>query len=238
MEDPMLALALALLLPTTSPAATPSADDPPIRVKLSDDEFTRGDRAKVKVKAAEDGYLVVLRADGSGRIRVLYPLSPDDSGKIRGGREFEVRSRGDREAFVVDEEGGYGTVLAAVSAQPFRFDEFARGAHWDYRALAAADSVKDAEAALLDVVDRMATGHYDYDVVTYTVVGGSERAYSRWYGPWYHGYYDTYYPYYPYPYFGYPFYGPRYGFSATLVFGRSHFYGRPFFGGRHYYRKR
>jgi hypothetical protein len=203
-------LALSLLLPATTPAA-PAArpDDPPIRLRLSEDVYARGDHAKVRVKAAEDGYLLVLQANADGRIRVLYPLDPDDSARVRGGRQFEIRGRGDRDAFVVTEREGAGTVLAAWSEQPFRFDEFTRNGHWDYRALAAEPSGADRQSELLDLVDRMSTGHYEYDTADYTVTGRSYARYDGgWYTPWYHGYY---YPWYPWGWRGY--YGPRFGFG-------------------------
>jgi hypothetical protein len=210
------ALALALVLPSTTPTVpVRQIEDPPVRLKLSDDYYTRGDRARVRVKTAEDGYLLVLRADADGRIRILYPLDPDDDGAIRGGKEFEVRGRGDREAFTVDDREGTGTVLAVRSDQPFQFDDFSRGGHWDYRALSAEKAGDDAEATLLDLVERMTQGHYDYDVVSYSV---SDRApahyYSGWYDPWYYG-----------PY-GYPWFGPRFGFGIGIGFGHSHFFGR------------
>ena len=209
---------LALLL--TQPAALPAshADDPPIRLKLSDETYARGDRAKVKVRAAKDGYLLVLRADGDDRLRVLYPLAPDDPGEIRGGKDFEVRGRGDREAFVVNEGSGSGTVLAAWSEQPFRFEDFTRNGHWDYRALADQQIAGDQEAGLLDLVDRMSDGRYQYDVAHYTVEEpGYVRHYSSgWYDPWWWGGYS--------PCFGCSpwVYGPRWGFGVTLDFGHHH----------------
>src|SRR6266571_719417 len=108
--------------------------DPPIRITLnSDGYYERGDRAKVRLRVADDGYVVVLRADADGRVRVLYPLDPGDDAFVRGGETIELRGRGDREAFYVDEREGSGVVLAARSATPFKFDAFARGDHWDYR---------------------------------------------------------------------------------------------------------
>jgi hypothetical protein len=210
------ALAFSLLLPVTTPALPRlHGDDPPIHLKLSHDEYARGDHARVRVKTAKDGFLVVLRTDADGRVRVLYPLNPEDSGSVRGGREFEIRGRGDREAFTVQDRGGSGTVLAARSDQPFHFDDFMRGGHWDYRALASDTTGGDAEATLLDLVERMTDGEYDYDVVSYTVMGESpSRYYAGWYNPWWFG---AYYP-------GF-FYGPRFGFGATFRFGHPRFRG-------------
>ena len=188
----LLALAVSLLLPTS---------DPPVKLKISDDVFVRGERARVRVKTTQSGYLLVLRADAQGRIRVLFPLEPTDDAAVRGGKEIEIRGRGDREAFTVDDAEGSGKIIAALSAQPFQVDAFTRAGHWDYAALAATDSTGDAEAALLALVDRMSGGAYDYDLVTYTVTtrprfrqspwawgdpgswGGGWGGWGGWYGP-------------------------------------------------------
>jgi hypothetical protein len=209
----VLALTLSLVVPvaTSSPVgAAARADDPPVRVELSDDVFARGERARVRVTAARDGYLVVLRADAEGRIRVLFPLAPGDAAAVRGGREIEVRGRGNREAFTIDEGEGSGKVLAAWSAAPFRFDAFARGGHWDYGALAAEageGARPDPEARLLGLVDRMAEGEYEYDLVTYTVTArAAGRRSWGWCDPWL------------YPRWGcWPgFYGPRFGTTIVI----------------------
>ncbi|MGH9262766.1 MAG: DUF4384 domain-containing protein, partial [Acidimicrobiales bacterium] len=142
--------ALYLLL---APLAAVPADDLPVRLRLSSDgRYFPGERARVWVETFDDGYLVVLRADASGRVRVLFPVDPGDDSYVRGGREYEVRGRGDRDAFYVDDREGTGLVLAAWSRDPFHFDEFVRADHWDYRGLTPA--ADDAEAGLLDIVQR------------------------------------------------------------------------------------
>ncbi len=165
------ALLLSLLLSAPSGAAAAArSDDPPVKVWLNQDNFRRGDRARVNAALAEDGYLVVLRADADGRVRVLFPLDPGDDDFVRGRQTIEIRGRGDREAFTIDEREGTGVVLAGRSAAPLRFDEFVSGDHWDYRVLDARLAGSDKEAALLDIVQRMVgDGHFDYDAVTYTV---------------------------------------------------------------------
>lgn len=196
----MLSLALALVAstsigsPTSPPAVARFTDDPPIHVSLSSNNaFIRGQRARVYIQAAEDGYVVVLRADAQGRVRVLYPLDPRTDAVTPGGRKFEVRSGGDREAFTVDDAEGTGVVLAAWSESPFNFDEFVNGDHWDLDALGAAHGDANAEqnsdgdseaqpdarqiapdAALVAVVQRMAAeNHFDYDVASYVVQAGT-----------------------------------------------------------------
>ena len=175
----MVPIVLAAFAVTASPAVVQDrSGDPPIRVSLNS-YYERGDHAKVRLRVAEDGYVVVLRADADGRIRVLFPLDPGDDDFVRGGREFALRGRGGRETFFVDDRSGTGTVLAARSAKPFRYDRFVRGDHWDYRALANDRVQDDPEAGLLDLVTDMAdSAHFDYDVVTYTVEQDDRRVYA------------------------------------------------------------
>lgn len=232
---------LTLLLPLV----LAGADDPPVKVWLNHDNyFQRGDKARVNARLADDGYLVVLRADADGRVRVLFPLDPSDDDFVRGHETIEVRGRGDREAFFVDDREGSGVVLAARSVAPFKFDEFVRGDHWDYRVLDARQAGDDKEAALVDMVQRMtADSHFDYDAVTYVV--SPTRAYYDSYYPHYtawsvgfgwgfpyrygygYGFYNTCYdPFFYDPFLCYDpiFYRPyRYGF-----FGYPYFYGYPY----------
>src|SRR6266850_532797 len=178
---------LALLL--TLVPAVPQADGPaPITVKLNHEQFSRGDKARVYVETARDGYLVVLHADPEGRVRILFPRDPTDDAFARGGRRQEIRSRSDRDAFMVEGGGddGAGTVLAAFSADPFSFDGFVLNGHWDYRALGQGTVKDDALAGLLDIVRRMSGTHnFDYDAATYVVGGDRDIAAGYGYG---HGY--------------------------------------------------
>src|SRR5439155_25528389 len=113
----------ALLIPALLGALSLSAvkpSHPPIRITLnSDGYYERGDRAKVRLRVADDGYVVVLRADADGRVRVLYPLDPSVDNFVRGDQDFELHGRGDRETFFVDEASGNGTVVGDWTARPF-----------------------------------------------------------------------------------------------------------------------
>src|SRR5262245_60690207 len=109
---------LVSLLLLASPLLVPSlhqnvwSDDPPVRVWFnSDGNYGFADRAKVYAKAAENGYLIVLRADAGGRVRVLFPLDPTDDQRITAGKKYELKGRGGREAFIADDTAGHGTVL-------------------------------------------------------------------------------------------------------------------------------
>ena len=78
-----------LLLASTAGLAAPSAtQDPPIHIWYnSGGDFAYRDRAKVYARAADSGYLVVLRADLNGRVRVLSPVDPDDDQHVSGGKK-------------------------------------------------------------------------------------------------------------------------------------------------------
>jgi hypothetical protein len=144
------------LLLLAAPALTPLGSDPPIRVWFNfDGNYSYADRAKVYAKTTEDAYLIVLRADAAGRVRVLFPLDPTDDQRIARGKKYELKGRGGREAFVVNDSSGHGTVIAAISSTPFRVDQFARQGHWDTRVLSDQTMRDDAEAGLRALVRRM-----------------------------------------------------------------------------------
>src|SRR3954468_5952833 len=214
----------ALLLPlfidvASLPAARPQ-DDPPIRLWInSDRRFLPGDRAKVEVRTRDDGYLLVFHIDPEGHLRILFPLDPDKDNFVRGGKKYEVRGRGGRESFEIDNATGTGTVYAAVSRDAFHFDGFVVGDHWDYRALAPSRLPADPEQELNELVRRMAQGDFDYDLLNYYV---SDRvAYQSNYSPYYGSSYDSW--------CCSSYYGSA--FSIGIVFGRPYrsYYYDPYF---------
>jgi len=219
-----------LLLGTPADAAvraerSAGGDDPAIQIWISNNRrFLPGDEAKVQVRVREDGYLLVLHVDPEGHLRVLFPVDPRDDNFARGGRKYEIRGRGNRETFTASDGTGRGTVYAAVSHDPFRFDEFVLGDHWDYRQLAPRGLPAEPEQDLNELVRRMADGSFDYDILTYDVI---ERVV---YASDYSGstYYDSYGCGSSYFGCGGAYYGSPYGFSVGLFFGRPYY-------PRHYY---
>jgi hypothetical protein len=189
-------------------------DEPSVIVRLNHDQFEVGDRGKVYVRAARDGYLVILHADPVGRIRVLFPIDPDADNFVRGDRDLELRSRSDREPLQMDTDGT-GTVLAVFSLDAYTFDELTRNGHWDFLALGGPDaSVKnDPLTALLEIARNMARENpFDYDVATYIVSSGR---YAAEYGDGGGGHLGVHlgFAYYPFGFgfaYGYPFYQPFY----------------------------
>ncbi len=222
----------ALLLPLVfagTPASTAAAtqDDPPIRLWINNDRrFLPGDGAKVEVRTEYDGYLLVFHVDPEGRLRVLFPLDPDKDNFVRGEKKYEVRSRGGREAYEAD-GAGRGAVYAAVSRDPFRFDGFVLGDHWDYRARAPARLRDDPEPELNELVHRMAQGSYDYDILTYDVI--SRSAYVSNHSPVYSG--SLYDDPWCYRFCGRSYSGSPFGLSIGLFYGRPYrrYYYDPYF---------
>ena len=227
---------LLLSLIAAEPAATVTAvQDAPVRITMNNDRrFVRGDRAKVKVRVEDDGFLLVLQADAEGRIRVLFPLDPSDDNFVRGDRNYEIRGRGDREAFTVDEKSGEGAVYAAVSRDPFRFGDYAVNDHWDFNALNVRELPEDPEPELTELVRRMSSGRFEYDYLTYSVFDYGDVAYSPtvihrttyvdpFCGSSYYFRYDCD-PYY---------YGSRY--SLLINIGGGYNYYDPYYYGSYYY---
>ena len=225
------ALLLPLLLAADSAGARAGElrEDPPIQIWINNDHrFFPGERAKVQVSLEEDGYLLVLHVDPDGYLRVLFPQDPDKDNFARGGKKYEVRGRGDRDAFETDGKGR-GTVYAAVSREPFRFDGFIAGDHWDYRTLAPSRLSSNPEPELNELVRRMAQGDFDYDLLSYDVI--DQSAYATDYSSHYHG--SVYGDPWCYSYScGGPYYG-YYGspFSVSIAFGWPYrrYYYDPYF---------
>jgi hypothetical protein len=171
-----LIFALAATAPVPLPAPAPAA---PVKVWLSSKgDFFVGEKAKAYVRAAEDGYLVVLHADSRGRVRVLFPIDPNGDQFVRGDKKYELKGRGDREAFLAA-DSGRGAVFAAWSKGRFATEKFTQNGHWDFRALAIDTATADPEAALMDKVAAMQSNEqYSYDVATYIV---TDPRYARGY---------------------------------------------------------
>jgi hypothetical protein len=234
----------------TAPAVADAASqDPAIRVWLNKGDYIeRTEKVRAYVRTGVDGYVVILHAEPSGRVRVLFPLDPDDDAWVRAGRDYEVRSRGDQEAFRIYDGTGPGVVVAAVSRDPFRFDGLALNRHWDYRS-AAFGVGNDPEADLLALVQQMSGGAwFDYDVTRYQIReygadyyvadGGDGTVHLSFYGPAYAGHYWTggvgfsigfgvgwwdpwywYDPWYSGPCCGYGWYSPWYGYGYYPWYG-------------------
>lgn len=172
----MLALfaSLAIAAPAAPAAISPAAVAVPTEffLSLNRSKYSPGDPVRVKFESTDDGYLIVFRVDGDGYVRVLFPLDPDLDPFIRGGKQYELRGRGEREAFRADDRDGNGMVYAALSREPLDLRAYATGTHWDYSRVRLSAWDADAEAELTELVRRMTSnGHFTYDVKGYRVEG-------------------------------------------------------------------
>jgi hypothetical protein len=167
----MVLVLLAALAQAPPPPPPPvDAAARPVRVWLgTTGPLVRGQSVQIFVEAAQDGDLIVLHRRTDGRIEVLFPSNPASDPFVRSGT-YEIRGGGNRSAWVVSEPDGSGMVLAALSVDRLRFDEFVRQASWNSTALVPSWNDPSAEGALSDVVQRMlGDGSFNYDLVTYTV---------------------------------------------------------------------
>ncbi|HVH67746.1 MAG TPA: DUF4384 domain-containing protein [Gemmatimonadales bacterium] len=163
---PILAVALQL---STPPAPAAAGYPRPVRVWLGSTVLTRGTSARVFVRAAQDGNLIVLHRRTDGRLEVLFPSTPSDDPYVTAGT-YEIQAAAGRAAFTVAEPDGSGLVLAALAPARYRFDEFVREAAWNPDALAPTWNGADGEGVLSDIVQRMlGDGYFNYDIATYTV---------------------------------------------------------------------
>src|SRR6185437_8049763 len=221
-------LSAAATAPLGARTAVAQADDPAVKVSLNHRTYDRGDRARVNVKVRDDGYVVVLQLRADGLVRVLYPLDPGNDDFVRGNQSYEVRGRGDREAFTVESANGTGTVYAAWSAVPFNFANFVRGDHWDYGVIGDSALPRDPETGFTNLVQRMAGGQFQYDLVSYSVQGYVASAAPNYYAT--AGYSSCAFgfgPCYAFSPFGYyPYRYNPYGFGFVYPFGYG-YYNRP-----------
>jgi len=236
---------IALLFLAAAPGSAPGEDSgpkrladvgraeaaaPAVRLWLSSDRRYRpGEAVRVQVETGAAGYLLVLQYDPDGRIRVLFPVTPDDDQLVLADRRYEVRDEDQGRSFVAGESGP-GLVYAAISRDPFRLDEFVTDGAWNYGALSLPADTRDPEQDLTALVQRMASPvGFDYDLLDYYV--GSLGGGGRYDGPpppswWSPAYYADPYWYDPWdPFYGcYSCYGYRPGFHFHVGIGSPYWY--------------
>lgn len=177
------ALSLAAVMPGSTPA--PAIRNPAWlstahhvgsdRAKVSvwmdrQDPYHRGDEAQIYIKAEQDAYVTVLRIDTDGRVRVLFPIDPQDDNFARGGQAFEVLGRSQDAAFRVDDAPGQGFIFAIASTDPFTYDGYTTSDHWDYRTIADGRVRGDPYVTVTDLAAQIAPeGSWDYDMIGYDV---------------------------------------------------------------------
>src|SRR5438477_2098968 len=153
---PSLTVLVGLLQVAGNSLAARAARAPdPVRVWRAD--------STLYVRLREPGHLVLLHVDAIGRIRVLFPLAPDDSTAISGDAAVAV-------PLPPTAEGNPSTFVAVRSRWPFEFAALRAGSTWNYQdAFLLQPTAGDPLAALLEIADRVTDGRpYDYGVVAYS----------------------------------------------------------------------
>lgn len=136
------------------------------------DPYRAGERARVFLRGAEDAYVLVLRVDTDGRIRVLFPREPWMDNYVRGGREYEIDQARDSAGFAVEDAPGIGYLFGVSSPDPFQLEPIVRGDHWDYSGVDDGRIHGDPYVALTALARRLlpdGDDDWDYDIAPYYV---------------------------------------------------------------------
>jgi len=228
-----------------------AAESPSISIWMNSTKpYQRNDAAQVYIKTDRDAYVTVVRIDTDGRVRMLFPIDPWDDNFARSGKDLELIGRNNGPAFTVDDNPGVGYVFAIASPDPFTYDHFVLGDHWDYRVIADGRIKGDPYVAVTDFAAQIAPqGNFSYDLASYDVQQHYDyprfvcydchayTSYASWNpylswcssfqlviydNPFYYPYYYGYWGYYRYPGYYYPYYGyPGY-------IGYPGYYGYPY----------
>ncbi|MEX2466420.1 MAG: DUF4384 domain-containing protein [Gemmatimonadota bacterium] len=161
-------------------------DDEPVEARLwldgvDEPVVQRGERVRIQYHTSFDAYTAVFRIDTDGRISLLHPSTPRQTGHARGGRDHQLLLA--RSPFwTVADDPGVGYLFLVASPEPLDLSSF--GYHptfgWDLSAVASA-VYDDPYLAMDDFVAAMIpsweTVPYALDFVTYHV--GEPRSYPR-----------------------------------------------------------
>ena len=80
--------------------------------------YEPGEPIEIKVRASDDGYLLVYDIDSEGAVRVLYPYA-GSTGYVAGQHTYRVPPAGSGLQLVAQEPVGQGYIVAIVSRRPF-----------------------------------------------------------------------------------------------------------------------
>src|ERR671919_554068 len=176
----MTSVLLPLLLAVQ---AAPSPQQPVLDLNVWPRSFVRyGEPVEVTVHTDRDGFLTVLRVDTHGRLHVLFPLDPNDDAFVQAGERVRVYERHGNQAFAAFERDGEGTVLAALSEDPYDFTEFTSGSRWSYAVMGVRYAGTNHVDAMLDFVRHVAgTDRFDQAVVRYWVSTHRRVGFNRGY---------------------------------------------------------
>ena len=132
-----------------------------------------GDRVRLYYRANRDAYVSIFHLDTNGRTRLVFPRSPFDTHRVRGGRDYRLLFPGSSYWNVLDDPG-VGYYFAIASERPFDFGAFAYASRggWDL-GVGFSSIYHDPYVAMDDFVAALIPGWeyapYALDFATYSV---------------------------------------------------------------------
>jgi hypothetical protein len=126
--------------------------------------YRRGERVRVYFRTERDAYVMILRADSDGRLRVLFPRVPSENNYVRGGATYDVPNYGRHDAFVVDDDPGVGYVFAVAAQDQFLWDPWTSADHWQLERVSDGRIHGDPYSSFEELVQHiLPEGYADYD---------------------------------------------------------------------------
>lgn len=241
-EGGVLALgALLLLSPQAAaqeyPYASPSEDtEIEARVWLDRGEeplLQRGESVRMYYRASHDAYVGIVHIDTNGGVRLVFPRSPDENHRVRGGRDYRLLFPRSPYWQVTDDPGvGYFFIVASpgpLDFSSFGYSHYDRG--WDISHVGRQvyqDPFVAMDEYVAVLVPDWRSSPYALDFVTYHV--GARHEYPRFLCYDCHGFrpYSTWNPYqYACSSFRVVVHDDPYYYPVTRYSGRRVVYARP-----------
>ncbi len=73
------------------------------------------------IAPSADAYVSIFRVDTDGRVRLIFPRSPDEENYGYGGATYTVSGADNGTAFSVDDYAGVGYLFGIASTAPFNY---------------------------------------------------------------------------------------------------------------------
>lgn len=150
--------------------------------RSGDVPLQRGERSRVYYRAAQDAYVALFRVDTDGVLRLLFPASPQEEHRLRGGRDYRLLFQGAGD-WAVQEDPGVGYFFILASPTPFDWGRFTLSAETGSWSLAATgvELKQDPHLAVSEISSVLLGGDagrgYGLDFATYHV--GQTYSYPR-----------------------------------------------------------
>lgn len=82
--------------------------------------LSRGERTRLYYHVSDDAHVAIFHVDTNGVVRLVHPGSPDESDRVRGGRDFRLLFP-HSSYWYVEDDPGIGYFFAVASPEPLDF---------------------------------------------------------------------------------------------------------------------